>query len=345
MTSRAIDRANHAMPERSLSSLFTARLIRAAIARGLPAAALWRCAGIEIDDDDFPPIPERRHLAVWELVMRRLHDPGFPIWYAETVSIDDYGVLGLACKTAATLGAALGVIERYLPAFADTLTVRIDRARLRSTLVLAHDGPPRLGVRCSVESGLAEMLGGIRAVVGTRLAPAAVTFRHAPPHDVTAHRAHFGVTPRFDADVDGLVLPSRALELPVLRADRAVFRYLDRELAALTTARVATVELDWAARVRAEIMRELPRPPRIGSVGRALATSGRTLQRHLAEEATTFARELDHARRELADVLLADRRRSVADVAAAVGFSELSSFARAYRRWTGRAPRSRRAGS
>jgi len=71
----------------------------------------------------------------------------------------------------------------------------------------------------------------------------------------------------------------------------------------------------------------------------AVALSARTLQRRLAEQGTTFQEVVDEVRRELARKYLQDRALGVTEVAYLLGFSELSAFDRAHRRWTGKAPR------
>ena len=67
--------------------------------------------------------------------------------------------------------------------------------------------------------------------------------------------------------------------------------------------------------------------------------SGRTLQRHLAAEGTSFQALFDTVRRELAVRHLADPNATVAKVAWLVGFSEAGAFHRAFRRWAGQSPR------
>ena len=327
-------------PARTISSLFGARVIHAAGLRGASEAGLWRALGVRPEDDDFPPIDDERHLDVWERVMRALDDAGFPIFYATTVRIDDYGLLGLACKTAADLGAALRLVEAHLPAYTDAITVRLEEEGDCAVLSVARAGGARLGVRCSVESALAELLGSMRAIAGAAVAPSAVTFAHRSPADTRAHRQHFGVPPRFGAARNAMELDAAALRAPLLRADAALCRYLSAELAALSSSGVAArPTATWRQRTRAALLRELPRTPRIGAAARALGVSARTLQRHLGAERATFDGLLDETRRELAERLLADATLTVAEVAAATGFAESSSFCRAFKRWTGRSPR------
>ena len=321
-------------PGRTISSLFALRLIRAAAQAGLEVGPLWKIVGGEVREDTLWSIPEASHLALWAHIMRALDDPGFPIAYARTMSIDDYGVLGLACKTADTMGAALAIVERYLPAYADVVAVKL----VGSALVLERPGAPDLGHRSAVESTLAEILGSMRQLVPDAIVPSAVTFAHAAPRSFATHVEHFGVAPQFAAPRHALELTPEILASPITRADVALHRYLVGELDRLLAAQRAR-SVTWTERTRSEILRRLPMPIEIADVARAFATSQRTLQRRLETEGTRFDEIADTARRELATALLEDRSRTISEVAFACGFAEPSSFTRAYRRWTGRAPR------
>ena len=64
----------------------------------------------------------------------------------------------------------------------------------------------------------------------------------------------------------------------------------------------------------------------------------RTVHRYLAREGHTFSAILESVRRDLAPGYVADRRRSLADVSALLGFATPSSFSRWYRRSFGTNP-------
>jgi AraC-like DNA-binding protein len=257
----------------NISSLFSARLVRAATAQGLVAADLWRVLGIEVSESDMPPVPAYRHLGLWEHVMRELRDPGFPITYSRTMSIDDYGVLGLACKTAPTVRDAVAVLERYITIYVEQLQAKLEGDAIVITPVMTQT----VGIRAASEAALAEMLGSLRI----------------------------------------------------------------KELDVLLVAQ-SEHTASWAVRTRNEAMRQLPGPLDIASIARRLGISDRTLQRRLSDEDTRFEAIIDAVRLELAQALLEDRQRSIAEIATACGFTETSSFSRAYRRWTGSSPRSSR---
>ncbi len=66
--------------------------------------------------------------------------------------------------------------------------------------------------------------------------------------------------------------------------------------------------------------------------------SPRTLQRRLREESTSFQDVVDSVREELARITMANPKYSLGEVAYLLGFSEISAFTRAFKRWTGMTP-------
>jgi AraC-like DNA-binding protein len=71
--------------------------------------------------------------------------------------------------------------------------------------------------------------------------------------------------------------------------------------------------------------------------------SGRSLQRRLHGEATSFAAVLDEVRRVRAFERLADPALSVAEVAFLLGYAEPAAFNHAFKRWTSQTPQQWRA--
>ena len=76
---------------------------------------------------------------------------------------------------------------------------------------------------------------------------------------------------------------------------------------------------------------------RLQATARKLALSGRSLQRELNSRGTSYRDEIDGFRRDLALNLLS--RTDLRQLLTLLQFAELSSFNRAFRRWTGKTPR------
>lgn len=74
-------------------------------------------------------------------------------------------------------------------------------------------------------------------------------------------------------------------------------------------------------------------------IARELGISSRTLRRRLAEEGQSFQALLDECRMQFAALEFRTRRQlSLSDMAFRLGYSEHSTFSRAFARWSGMAP-------
>jgi AraC-like DNA-binding protein len=74
------------------------------------------------------------------------------------------------------------------------------------------------------------------------------------------------------------------------------------------------------------------------AVAKQLHVSTRTLKRRLAEQGTSFSDILDDMRRQRALLLLENRELAIGEVAARLGYTEVPTVTRAFRRWTGKTP-------
>ena len=75
-----------------------------------------------------------------------------------------------------------------------------------------------------------------------------------------------------------------------------------------------------------------------------LATSPRTLKRHLQQADLTYRQLQDEARYRQACKLLGERGTRISEVAYALGYNDVANFSRAFKRWSGKTPREYREG-
>ncbi len=83
-------------------------------------------------------------------------------------------------------------------------------------------------------------------------------------------------------------------------------------------------------------------PLGIDSLARELGYSRQTLYRRLKAEGVTYEEVLDRLRRRVALRLLREEGLSVKEAAWRLGFSDPAAFSRAFKRWTGSAPKAPR---
>ena len=78
--------------------------------------------------------------------------------------------------------------------------------------------------------------------------------------------------------------------------------------------------------------------PKLARVAKQMAMSPRSLQRKLSEYRVDFKKLVEDTRRRIALKHLKDRTDSLTEIAFMLGYSDLSAFTRAFKRWTGTAP-------
>lgn len=269
-------------------------------------------------------------------------DPGLPFRYGEAISPDDLGALGLAMKTAPTVGDALRRLVRYVLVLSDTLEYEL--VDVPGGRVFALTGRPhhRRGAALANECALAAVMSMVRRCIGERVSPREVVFRHPAPPSDRFHREYFGCRVTFGAPLNGIDFETGQLARPMLLADEGLSHYL---LAQLDDLRSRASERSIVTDVRGAVADALPDgQPSKSDVARRLGMSERTLHRRLAEHGESFQTIATDARREAAESLLRSGSHSLADVAFLTGFSDQSAFTRAFKRWTGHTPASVRSG-
>ena len=135
----------------------------------------------------------------------------------------------------------------------------------------------------------------------------------------------------------------------VIRLDREVFdtvnpRFSDYLCKLLTlhaeALQKAHPERDsLSSRASMHIRHNLPRvPPTLESLAHEFDMSPRNMRRRLQEEGTSFRDLLESARKEIARSMLQDRSLRMEDIALVLGYSEYSTFSRAFKSWYGVRP-------
>ncbi len=327
-------------PTRMRAGTTTGVLEAVAAGGGRPERVL-AAAGLTPADlaDPDTMIPSERVLVLFDAAAAELGDDAFGLHIGEAYDFGAIGTVAYAVLNAPSVGTALANFERYGRTHwqGGRLALELDGAEAR----LSHDvgAPGRDRARHYAEGAAVVAVNLVRRLVGTDWRPRQVLFAHPRPARTSEHGRILGVPIRFAAPVSVAVIFAAAdLERPVPAADRRLLpivqRHLDERLASTPEAG------DWLASVRESIaLGVCDGPPSIEAVAERLALSVRTLQRRLGAHGFVFKRMVDDVRRDLALRYLADGKNDLTEIAFLVGYSELSAFDRAFRRWTGSTPR------
>ncbi len=277
-----------------------------------------------------------------DAAMRELDDEALG-WFARRLPWGSYGMLARASLSAPDLGVALKRWCRHHRLIADelTLTLTVD-AGLASVAVDEHADLGALREFCLV-SMLRNLLGVGSWLIDSRIELRRSEFPFAAPRHAEVYPLLFPGGPvGFDAARARLEFDAAYLALPVRRDERAMNTMLDHALP--LTVRPYRRDRLLVQRVR-ELLRARPQAlHNAAELAAALNLSTRTLHRQLHDEGATLQALKDEVRRSIAIELLARTQRPIKQIAAAAGFANEKSFARAFRLWTGQAPSALRRG-
>jgi AraC-like DNA-binding protein len=329
------------MPQGTVLAPVAASMVFEAAARGLPPGPLLDRLGLDAASARDPErrVPFSALFTVWAECMAALRDPGLPIAAAQRVRLEQYTVLGFATTAAPTFRAALGIAARYSRVVAEgcSFTVVDDPAHPGIRFGWEREGERTLGHRVANECAIAEALHVARQILGARIAPLGVAFRHAAPASIAAHVSFFEVRPHFGAPWEGLELPRELLDRVPRQANPPLAAWLERQMATALEAHAAPAT--FAERVEQLVEQDLASgEPDLGRVARALGVSERSLRRHLRKDDLSFRTIGESARRRRAESLLAAGEATIDEIAFLTGYSETSAFARAFKRWSGETP-------
>lgn len=268
---------------------------------------------------------------------------------AQRVPRGTYGLVEYIARASPTVRDTFRALARYLALLEPAWQASFHGADDGSgTFAYGIPGEPLAYGRHASEYGLALFVHVGRQLTERPWNPSAVVFAHPAPADLRPLVEHFGVTPEFGGGRNALTLDGATLALPVVGADPVLLAVLERAAGAppAASAPAGPPVPDFVQRVREAIRAFLQEgAPQLGDVAKGLHVSLRTLQRRLTEHGTSFQDEVDTVRRELAFEYLKDAHLGVSQVAFLLGYSELSTFDRAFKRWTGMTPRVWREGA
>jgi AraC-like DNA-binding protein len=305
---------------------------------GYHAEPLLLAAGIDAaavgNPDAF--ISYRSGIDLLESASETTMSPDFGRRLATRQGIEILGPVGVAARTAPTVGAALAAIGQYLSVYSPAIMTTVESApnpnQARFVFTIVLDRLPEHGQ--AVELTLGVTLRTFRLLIGRDYTPVTVHLPHSPIGDRREYTQYFGTRVRFDEPSAAFTIDRADLARP-LPSDSEVHAIVQRYLRSVAPAHGDEL----CEPVRRMIRRMLPAGgPALEPIAAQFAMHPRTLQRRLTDEDATFAGLVDEVRREVVEHYLGTTQLPLSQLAAVAGYSEQSALTRSCQRWFGSSP-------
>lgn len=315
--------------------------------------AVLQRAGIapELLAADAARVPASAFATLWLAVAQVLDDEFFGL-DARRMKVGSFALLCHAVAAQATVGRALKLALRGLALFLDDIEARLvppPGGGATATITINNRIQAPEARRFADETLLVMVHGLLCWLAGRRVPLLRLDWAHPRPPHADEYRRMFSPALHFEQAATAIHFDARLLRGAVGISPAALQAFLRDAPQSVFLKQVS--QGGWAERVRRHLRRgfgpSTAAPaggPTLQALARHFGLSPATLRRRLDDEGAGWQALKDEVRRDLAIHRLADRRLSIEQVAVQLGFTDASSFHRAFRKWTGAAPGAYRSG-
>ena len=288
-------------------------------------------------DDLYTIIPLNRYIAFFETAAVVTKDRGLGLRLGGVIRPADLGPIGLLFSAASTLRAAFTHLSDSVSALQRATYVGLKTHDDFTTWTYQIEDPTLWPRVQDAEFSMASTCQLARSFAGPSWRPIEVHFEHDEATDCQALYRAFQAPIRFKQPANRLFLDNANIDRAVQKEDAGLTLILKRHIKDLMAEQSGDANL--IQRVERLIGLHLGQGSlSVKGLAADLGLSPRTLQRRLGEEGTSVRALIRSHRSALAKLRIGSTRSSQAEIAHNLGYSDGTTFWRAFKSWTGATP-------
>ncbi|MDB4076636.1 AraC family transcriptional regulator [Porticoccaceae bacterium] len=270
----------------------------------------------------------------WKAAVELSGDPCIGLHLGEEMPVYKGQILEYLFLSSQTFGDGLRRVLNYQRLISDALHGQITETP--SPCLTSYFSEHQHATSHLAEAMVLGLIKGFQAVTDGTFKPEKIVFNHPPNTDIAEYQRIFQCPVEFNAKSFQLFFPASMLSYRSLYAEPELLNLhiqaADQHLAVLQ-------QQDLMTEVRSQLGALLESgETTLGNVANRLGVTPRHLRHQLDLAGTSFQRLLNDYRHRLARRLLSQTDEGISEIVYLTGFSEPSTFYRAFRRWEGTTP-------
>jgi AraC-like DNA-binding protein len=261
-------------------------------------------------------------------------DLGLELGIRENLS--HFGLPGVAMSAARTLSEAAEIALRYQNQTGGISSMSLEYGKDHVALVVDSKLHDESVLPFVVEEFFASSLAITRLLVGDGFHLHTLEVAYPEPAHAERYRQMFACPVHFACPRNCALIDRHWLDVPIATHSAAMVAHLGALLEKEAEAKALPPSSTTA--VEQLLLRPGNARLSIDQVAGALQLSARTLRRRLSEDGTSFRELSERIRAQTAQHLLREQGMTVAAAAERLGFSDVRTFRRAFKRWQGQLP-------
>jgi AraC-like DNA-binding protein len=318
---------------------YVTALLRAAQKHGLDDEHVLRQAGIDLSliaaDKARVPSANFRQLSAYLTMQLQDENAGM---LAQPTKIGTFAMMCHACINCPTLGQFLGRCTKFNALVSDcvSLTLENDGEFARYSISTQPGATDEEELIIMILLSITHRLSNW--AIGKTITLDAVEITRDRPNYAHEYNFLFMAPIQFGQKTNTLRFAAKYLDMPVIQSEQDLEQFLSTPSIHMMTSHDSDRSL--VAKIRTMIKGDVGGHfPEFNEVANSLNLTTATLRRRLRAEGSSYQQLKDDIRRDTAIHHLGRGTISMDQVAESVGFSEPTSFFRAFKRWTGVTPR------
>ncbi len=342
------------LEETTISINYLALLIRLCEERNISVDSILKDTGIEKstleNSQDF--VNGEQYYRVLKNASELLGDPTFGLYYGARTTITSHGILGFAFMSSQTLRDALLLMTKYHRTLFTLMELQFEEGVNASYLRINFTTNFKGFENLLAEGVIAGFYTVFRSIFNQDInkdnefysnfikTPATVQFKQEAPEYSDFFKQILGKHVEFSQEYNQIVIPNPLLDYMLPESDPNTAKMAEQICQDILHS--LEQRETYPEKVRKIIFSYKESLPTFDQVADVLHLHPRTLGRRLKQYNTSYQVILDEVRKELALEYLANPDILIDDIAYSLRFNDASSFYRAFKKWTGKTPRSYR---
>jgi AraC-like DNA-binding protein len=280
-------------------------------------------------------VPFESAAKAWDVVVQSTKDKLLGLHLGEELSPTILGMVGYLMQNCPTILGSFIWLEKYWSLISTMAKFEVEETHEQvlihkeSALAWQHQYPE--SARQSVEISMSGILTLAKFLTGKKILPVRVEFAY-PSRSLSEYERIFQSPIQFNAKSNTLTFRNSDFLLPVVKYDKSLFEFfnktLEQKLGALKKEERVSDQL------KQMILNDFKgRTPSIEIAASKLNMTARSLQRKLKDDGTGYREIVKNLKKDLAQTILAQPEFRVGEVAEILGYSDSSSFRKAYKKW------------
>jgi AraC-like DNA-binding protein len=340
---------NYSLDRKAIPMAQVQNLVQVMEEQGFPVSLQLKGTGItaaQLGNSD-TRITYRQRIKQLENMLFLRHEPGFWLKSPREVSISEFGLLGYAMMSSATLEQAIHIAVKYHRMAGALFDLTFSVEGEEASLKIEHLMPVGEVAHYVVEDLFIGLGPLVNLLLGREYLPSAVRFNYSIPDASLEERLStreirdryqvaFRSVVEFDSPWCEYRFDAKLLGEPLAAADTNTARICEESCRQLLDQ--MEIQDDFISKICHLLLASPGDFPKLDDTAHRLSMGARTLRRRLKELGTSYQNVLDDVRKELAVEYLQTTNLSVQEISDLLGYSEVTNFRRAFLKWVGESP-------